>query len=139
MNTDQSAFFFSNEKIPRKEWVQLHLCIVDRGSTYSVTGGAVEGVDDIKKFLERVKKDKKYAKATHNSYAARIAINGQVIERKSDDGETGAGMIILRQLRKANMVNVVIVVTRWYGGVKLHADRFKHVQDGTRLVIEELS
>jgi putative IMPACT (imprinted ancient) family translation regulator len=139
MNTDQSAFFFSNEKIPRKEWVQLHLCIVDRGSKYSVTGGAVEGVDDIKKFLERVKKDKKYAKATHNSYAARIAINGQVIERKSDDGETGAGMIILRQLRKANMVNVVIVVTRWYGGVKLHADRFKHVQDGTRLVIEELS
>ncbi len=139
MGINQSSFFFANEKKPSTEWVQKHLCIVDRGSKYSVTGGFVQSDKAIDTLLRRVKSDKKYAKATHNSYAARIVVDGQVIDRKSDDGETGAGMVILRQLRKANMVNVIVVVTRWYGGTKLFADRFKHVQDGTTLMLDELS
>jgi putative IMPACT (imprinted ancient) family translation regulator len=67
-----------------------------------------------------------------------MVVDGQVVERKSDDGETGAGMVILRQLRKANMVNVIVVVTRWFGGTMLYADRFKHIQDATQIVLEEL-
>lgn len=130
--------FFDSEEQTAHEWIQLSHCAVDRGSKYSATGGRVESGEDVKAFLKRVKSDKKYLKATHNIYAARYVEDGKVVERKSDDGETGAGMVILRILRQTNFVNVVVVVTRWYGGVKLHADRFKHVQDSTRLIVEEL-
>ena len=138
MNTNQTALFFANEVQPKKDWVQLHHLITDRGSKYSVTGGKVESEEGVKVFIKELKTNKKYLKATHNTFAARIVEEGKVIERKSDDGETGAGMVILRTLRHANMVNVIVVVTRWYGGVKLYADRFKHVQDSAREVLKEV-
>ena len=75
-------------------------------------------------------------KATHNTWAARVEKDGQIWDVKNDDGETGAGATILRQLQKANMVNTVVVVTRWFGGTMLHGDRFKHVQDATVYFIE---
>lgn len=35
------------------------------------------------------------------------------------------------------MINVIIVVTRYFGGVQLHADRFRHVVDATKMFLEE--
>ena len=139
MNTDQTAMFLNDEKQPRDEWLQLHALIVDRGSKYSVTAGRVESCDSIKAFIDKIKSDKKYRKATHNTYAARFIENDKIIDIKKDDGETGAGMIILRELQRSNSVNIIVVVTRWFGGTMLHGDRFKHVQDSTRKIIEELT
>ena len=87
--------------------------------------------ENLKEFLKKLKKDQKFAKATHNSWAARISHNGAVYETKSDDVVTGAGQVILHQLRKQKIIDVIVVVTRWYGGTKLFADRFKHLQDAT--------
>lgn len=120
------------------EWKQLHHVLSDRGSKYSVTLGRVTNNEKLKQFIKRIKSNKRYAKATHNSYAARVTNNNQVYDVKNDDGETGAGMVILRILQKQNLVNLCIVVTRWYGGVKLHGDRFKHLQDCTITVIDNL-
>jgi putative IMPACT (imprinted ancient) family translation regulator len=136
MNTDQLGMLLNDECDVQEAWVQLHHFVVDRGSKYSATGGRVESAEGIKAFVKKVKKDKKYAKATHNIFAARVVEDGKIVERKSDDGETGAGMVILRLLRQHNLINVCVVVTRWYGGVHLNADRFKHVQDGTQLMVE---
>jgi len=52
---------------------------------------------------------------------------------KSDDGESGAGMVILRMLERAERSGELIIVTRWYGGKHLGGDRFRHVQEATRL------
>ena len=123
---DQPSFIFQNfEKI-----------ITDRGSIYSVSIGRVHNRQDIKDFLKQTKKIKNHAKATHHTWAVRISNDAVVYESKNDDGETGAGNIILRMLQKKNMVNTIICVTRWYGGIKLESDRFKHVQDATLYVIE---
>jgi len=127
------------EKPPKVNYLQLHQIIIDRGSKYSVTASLVENEDDLKKFLKKLKADKHYRQASHNSFAAKFKINNKVIELKSDDGEAGAGMIILRVIRKANLINVVIVVTRWFGGTPLYNDRFKHIQDGTLEIIKEIS
>jgi len=135
----QLSISLSDELEPKDEWVQIEQIINDRGSRYSVTAGYVQNKEDLKTFLKRLKSKKKYAKATHNSYAVRLRKESQLVEAKNDDGETGAGMVILRALRKANLVNIVIVVTRWYGGVKLHADRFKHVQDASQIIISKLN
>lgn len=139
MKQHQIAFVVSDEKDVVCNWLQLHHCIVDRGSKYSVTAGRVTNNTELKAFVRRVKEDKKYAKATHNSYAARVVKDSQVFEVKNDDGETGAGMVILRQLQKQNIYNVCIVVTRWFGGTMLHGDRFTHVQDAVLQIIAETS
>ena len=122
---------FDDEYHCKTDWLQFEKIISDRGSKYSVTGGQIKSRENLKNFLQKLKKDKKYAKATHNSWATRISHNGAVFETKSDNGETGAGQVILHQLRKYKMIDLIVIVTRWYGGTKLYADRFKHLQDAT--------
>ena len=55
---------------------------------------------------------------------------------KSDDGESGAGLVILRMLERAERQNELIIFTRWYGGKHLGGDRFRHVQNATRMYLE---
>jgi len=99
--------------------------LTDRGSKYAVSGGPVTSRDDIKVFLAQLTRHKKFARATHNTWAARLK-DGPA---KGDDGEAGAGMVILRMLEREGLEGHIIVVTRWYGGVKLGGDRFRRVQD----------
>jgi len=138
VNMQPPRFDFEDSKTPGSEFVLHEQIIEDRGSRYSVSVGRVQGRDDIKLFLHRLKNHKKYARATHNSWAARITNDGLIYETKADDGETGAGMVILRIMQKEQVSDCVICVTRWFGGVKLMGDRFKHVQDATKFAIDQL-
>jgi len=106
----------------------------DKGSKYAVSGGDVQNRQDIDSFIKALKRNKKFAKATHNTWAAVLPDGTQI---KNDDGESGAGMVILRMLERAEMQGHVIVVTRWYGGVKLGGDRFRHVQTCVREYLEQ--
>lgn len=139
MPHQSTRFDFEEKKIPQSDFVLLEQVIEDRGSRYSVSYGKVHGREDIKSFLIALKKNKKYQKATHNTWAARISHDGAIFETKNDDGETGAGMVILRIMQKEEVSDCVICVTRWFGGVKLMGDRFKHVQDATKIAVEHLS
>lgn len=126
---------FNDSREPTEAFLLLEKIIEDRGSKYSVSIGKVTGKEDIKSFLKTLKENKKYAKADHNSWATRISHQGAIFEGKNDDGETGAGMVILRIMQKENLTNTIICVTRWFGGVKLMGDRFKHIQDATKYAI----
>jgi len=138
MPLQSTRFNFEDNKIPTDSFMLHEMVIEDRGSKYSVSIGHVKGRDDIKQFLKTLKSKKKYAKATHNSWAARISKDGAIYETKSDDGETGAGMVILRVMQKSQVSDCVICVTRWFGGVKLMGDRFKHVQDASAIAISRM-
>ena len=61
-------------------------------------------------------------KATHNCYAYMVGDRDQ-IQRESDNGEPSgtAGVPILESLQLAKLHNVVAVVTRYFGGIKLGA------------------
>ena len=113
--------------------------IEDRGSKYSASYGLIHGRDDIKSFLRQLKTNKRYAKADHNSWAARIAHEGAIYETKSDDGEVGAGQVILRIMQTQDITNCVVCITRWFGGTKLMGDRFKHLQSATKHTLERLT
>lgn len=104
----------------------------DRGSKYAVSGGAVASRDEASAFLKALCRKKKFAKATHNSWAVLLP-EGPL---KNDDGESGAGMVIVRMLEREGLENHIVVVTRWYGGVKLGGDRFRRVQDAVRHYLE---
>lgn len=108
---------------------QLLGVISDRGSKYAVSGGPVRSRADVDDFLKALKRDKKFARATHNTWAV-ILPDGTPL--KNDDGEAGAGMVILRMLERDSVKGHLVVVTRWYGGKHLGGDRFRHVQDCVR-------
>jgi putative IMPACT (imprinted ancient) family translation regulator len=129
---------FNDSKEPTEAFLLFERIIEDRGSKYSVSIGRVIGKDDIKSFLKKLKEIKKYRNADHNSWATRLSHEGAIYEAKNDDGETGAGAVILRIMQKENLTNTIICVTRWFGGVKLMGDRFKHIQDATKYAIEHL-
>ena len=111
---------------------QLGVVLTDRGSRYAVSGAPVQSRSDVDAALALLKSDRAYAKATHSTWAA-ILPTGAL---KADDGEAGAGMVILRMLERAERVDHVIIVTRWYGGKKLGGDRFRRVRDAVRLYLE---
>ena len=138
MPYQNTQFDFGDAKQPQSLFVLHEKIIEDRGSKYSVSIGRVENIEDIKTFLKTLKQNKKYAKATHNSWAVRITHEGTIYESKADDGETGAGMVILRTLQKTDVTNCIVCVTRWFGGVKLMGDRFKHIQDASNYALERL-
>ena len=76
-----------------------------------------QGAED---FVRAIRKN--YPDATHNCYAYISDELGNVT-RFSDDGEPSgtAGQPILDVLRKQNLVKTAIVVTRYFGGIKLGA------------------
>ncbi|WP_205520458.1 YigZ family protein [Tropicibacter sp. Alg240-R139] len=113
--------------------IQLGVVLTDRGSKYAVTGAQVTSRAEVDAVLAELKKDRAYAKATHNTWAA-ILPQGAL---KADDGESGAGIVILRMMERAGLNDHVIIVTRWYGGKKLGGDRFRRVQDAVRAYYDD--
>ncbi|MBR2178879.1 MAG: YigZ family protein [Selenomonadaceae bacterium] len=80
----------------------------------------VEDEEEAKTFLQQLKK--KYFDATHNCSAWVLGVDGGK-QKSNDDGEPGgtAGNPILETIKKNDLVNVIVVVTRYFGGIKLGA------------------
>lgn len=114
---------------------QLGHILTDRGSKYAVSGCPVTSRADIDAALKDLKRDRAYAKATHNTWGATLSEGGPI---KGDDGESGAGMVILRMLEREGLTDHLVVVTRWYGGKHLGGDRFRHVQSCVRAYLDQL-
>lgn len=109
--------------------------INDRGSKYTVSGMRVTSKAEAVAAVKQLKKDKKFAKATHNTWAVLLSNEGPI---KNDDGEGGAGRVILQMLEGAELKDHIIIVTRWFGGTKLGGDRFRRVQDCVRYYLDQL-
>lgn len=71
-------------------------------------------------FIKNLKS--KHWDANHNVHAYVVGYNNE-IQRYSDDGEPSgtAGIPVLEVIKKENLRNVVVVVTRYFGGIKLGA------------------
>lgn len=112
--------------------------IIDRRSKYTVVWGLVESKEEVKPFLNVLLRDKYFQKSTHNTYAYRIKLeNGSILEGKNDDWETWAGNCILRELQRAEVINTIVVVTRYFWWIHLQTDRFKNVINSTKIILEE--
>ena len=91
--------------------------VVIERSRFISTIARVETTDEAKAFVDSVKKE--FPDATHNCYAYITERGGY--SRYSDDGEPSgtAGAPILEVIKGANLFDTAIVVTRYFGGVKL--------------------
>lgn len=74
---------------------------------------------------------KKYKDATHNCFAWRIGTE-RILEKSSDDGEPQgtAGHPMLHVLQMKELTNVLAVVTRYFGGIKLGAGGLTRAYSG---------
>lgn len=79
----------------------------------------VETHEDAENIIKQIKK--KYYDARHNCVAYRVIEDERIIEKASDDGEPSgtAGGPMLNILQKNNLCNVLVVVTRYFGGILL--------------------
>lgn len=93
--------------------------LVERRSRFIAHVSPVATEPDALAFLEKIRTQ--HRDATHNVYAYVLSDNH--ISRFSDDGEPGgtAGMPVLDVLRKEGLTDVIVVVTRYFGGVLLGA------------------
>ncbi|NHJ05877.1 MAG: YigZ family protein [Candidatus Heimdallarchaeota archaeon] len=82
----------------------------------------IESAEEAKNLIEKIKNE--FKKASHNAYAYRIGIPINW-EESSDDNEVKecAGLPIMNILKKQNLTNILVIVTRFYGGINLGAGR----------------
>lgn len=94
--------------------------IEEKKSKFIASVKPVSNEDEALSFINGLKS--KFWDATHNVYAYYI-VGNNIVQRFSDDGEpTGtAGMPILEVIKRRNLQNVVVVVTRYFGGTLLGA------------------
>ncbi|MCF6515680.1 YigZ family protein [Lactobacillus sp. S2-2] len=94
--------------------------IIIKKSIFIASLARVQNENEAKNFINEINRE--HNKATHNCYAYMIGDDDH-IQRASDNGEPSgtAGVPILEAIKKNNLHNVVIVVTRYFGGIKLGA------------------
>ena len=90
----------------------------DNGSRFIAQAYPVETEDEVKEIVGRLRKE--YHDARHHCYAYRIGLDGG-LWRANDDGEPSgsAGRPILGQIDAAGLSDVLVVVVRYFGGIKL--------------------
>lgn len=90
----------------------------DNGSRFIAFAYPVESAGEVKDIVDSLKKE--YHDARHHCYAYRLGHTGDVF-RINDDGEPSgsAGRPILGQIDSLGLSDVLVVVVRYFGGIKL--------------------
>lgn len=75
--------------------------------------------EEIREFLKKLKEQ--FPDASHHCWAYKIGINEQQIRQYSDAGEpaNSAGPPILQAIEQEGLTNVMVIITRYFGGIKL--------------------
>uniref|UniRef100_A0A3Q3JQF8 RWD domain-containing protein n=1 Tax=Monopterus albus TaxID=43700 RepID=A0A3Q3JQF8_MONAL len=130
------TFYLVDEEVPP---IKHGNTITDRRSTFQPHLAPVVTPRQVKMVLEKLYENKKIASATHNIYAYRIYCEDKhsFLQDCEDDGETAAGGRLLHLLQILDVRNVMVVVSRWYGGILLGPDRFKHINNCARSILVE--
>ncbi|WP_142505583.1 YigZ family protein [Melghirimyces algeriensis] len=101
-----------------KEYKETEILI--QKSRFITYVNRVESEKEAVRFIQNI--SRRHWDATHNCYAYQV-MDGQIAQKSSDDGEPAgtAGRPILEVLKNRDLINTVIVVTRYFGGIKLGA------------------
>lgn len=111
--------------------------VVEKKSKFIANIFYIENEKEAEEMINRIKK--KYHDARHNCFAYRVNGENGIIQKQSDDGEpTGtAGAPMLNILEKRELVNVVVIVTRYFGGILLGTGGLvKAYSDATKKALE---
>ncbi len=120
--------------------------LIEKKSKFIANAFYVESQEEANEILNKIKK--KHYQAKHHCYAYRILDQGNIIKRQSDDGEPSgtAGIPIMNVLEKRDLTNIIVVVTRYFGGILLgtgglsraYAEATKKVLDSSIEIEKEI-
>ena len=98
---------------------RTHAEIKVKGSRFIGTASPTQSIEEAEQFITKL--NKQYFNATHNCYAFRIKSANQITYSCSDAGEPSgtAGLPILNVITRRELLNLIVVVTRFFGGIKL--------------------
>lgn len=90
-----------------------------KGSRFIGTAGPSATTEDARNFIEEI--GVRYDDATHNAWAFQVGVGDSATRGMSDDGEPSgtAGQPILARIEGSGIGDLVVVVTRYFGGTKL--------------------
>lgn len=93
--------------------------IIEKKSKFIANIIYIESEKEAEEELNKIRK--KYHDARHNCYAYRITTQNGIVQKQSDDGEPSgtAGAPMLDILEKKEIMNVIVIVTRYFGGILL--------------------
>lgn len=135
--TNKLAFDFWGKSPGFKRKIMQNV-IIDRNSKYTVVAWYIESKDEALKFMKELLLDKYFQKSTHNTYAYRIKLESwSILEAKNDDWEVWAWNCILRELQREEVINTIVIVTRYFWWIHLQSDRFKNVIEATKIILKE--
>ncbi|KAI1820607.1 RWD repeat domain-containing protein [Xylaria intraflava] len=108
--------------------------MVELKSTFVARCAKVLSTAEAEAFVQHLlASDKRVRAATHNITAWRIrGPNNTAFQDCNDDGETAAGGRLLHLMQLMDLWDVMVVVTRWYGGHKLGPRRFALINQAAR-------
>jgi len=107
--------------------------ITSKKSTFVARSITVKSLSEARLALQKLMASNgELRDASHNITAWRVSGNHGIIEDSNDDGEAGGGRHILGLMQADNVVNVLLVVTRWYGGIMLGTDRWRIMSQVSR-------
>jgi hypothetical protein len=108
--------------------------VIELKSVFIARCTSVSSPDQATRYLQHLlDNEKKVREATHNITAWRIkGPNGVTFQDCNDDGETAAGGRVLHLMQLMDLWNVMVVVTRWYGGHQLGPKRFSIINTTAR-------
>ena len=112
--------------------------IVEKKSKFIGNVFYVESKEEAEIIIKEQKK--KYHDARHNCYAYRVLEENGITEKSSDDGEPSgtAGAPMLNILSKEGLVNTLVIVTRYFGGILLGTGGLvKAYSEATKLALEQ--
>ncbi|GAA6030104.1 hypothetical protein JCM8097_009259 [Rhodosporidiobolus ruineniae] len=129
------------ERAPRKPPVPTVKCpdivssepLIERKSVFVGHVARVKSVAEVHAVMAVLLSNSKIARATHNISAYQFTSpDGIRRADNDDDGETAAGSRLAQLLTLLDVENVMVVVTRWYGGVHLGPKRFQLINAAAR-------
>ncbi|KAF9780258.1 ribosomal protein S5 domain 2-type protein [Thelephora terrestris] len=111
--------------------------IVDRKSSFVGRACRITSPDQVPLVISYLLSDRRIARAAHPViHAWRCQVGNVIHQDNDDDGETAAGGRMAHLLQILGVNNVLVVVTRYFGGTLLGADRFKHINQAARNALD---
>jgi hypothetical protein len=113
--------------------------LTEKKSTFQAHVVPITDPTEIPPIMEYLLQNNKIRSATHNIMAYRIESStrqGTFFQDSDDDGESAAGGRLLHLLQMVDARNVVVVVSRWFGGTLLGPARFGLINKAARELLE---
>jgi len=124
-------------------WITSDKTLIDRKSVFQAHCCAVSSSDMVNRAVNQlIMSNSKIQRATHNMFAYRFSAvkeDGReiLIHDNDDDGEDGAGSRLAQLLESRKEDGILVLVSRWYGGVHLGPKRFAHIVNVARDLLND--